>query len=468
VTTPDRVSVPNSAHTILMWIGCDELAELSDEDLRRWIRRGAGGFACQVRQLRGMGGDQKFSGKQGASLRGQEYRLQRRLRRSPAVRRASAGKLLLYLGFYVTNYYNPNTPLKDWFDDPGWSRSVLPAVRDVAAAARSMGFAGVAVDQELYAQQEGVETASWSWNYPGNRHTEAEVRAKARERGRQLMGTMVSAFPQLEVVAYDTAVPETWEAKVSTDVHQAQNPFAESVAVDFWDGLSSVEGYSAIRWRDAVFYKTVHLFGASWDTALEYNANRIYSYLSRQFSNWAYASSRLHVSPFSWIDEGPSEFTKARDPGYVAEQLEAFRRWGAGGVFANYAYQDLRAFDYRPYEDALRGASAPEQVDRQPPKLAINSLPREANRVTAGEVVNFRGVASDDYAVRAVRWYDDRGREGVAQLTWNFSGDQQSGWKGEMSWSIDDLRIPRDASRITITAEDIKGLATQRQLTVTR
>jgi Carboxypeptidase regulatory-like domain len=468
VTAPDRVSVPNSADRLLVWIGCDELVELSDRELRRWIGRGVDGFVCQARQLRGMGGDQAFTSRRGASLRGEEYRLQRRLRRSPAVRRARDGKLLLYLGFYMTNYFNPSTPLRDWFDDHGWSRVVLPAVRDVAAAARSMGFAGIAVDQELYAQQGGASTASWSWHYPGNRRSEGDVRAKARARGRQLMATMVRAFPQLEVVAYDTQLPETWEAKVAEEVHAVPNPFADGVGVDFWDGLSSVEGYSAIRWLDAVFYKTVHLFGASWDTALEYNANRIYSYLSRRFSNWAYASSRLHVSPFSWIDAGPSPFTRARPPEYVADQLDAFRKWAAGGVFANYAYRDLREFDYRPYDDALRRAGRVGRVDRRPPKLVVTSSPPETARVAAGETVSLTGLASDDYAIRAVRWYDDRGHEGIARLTWTSSGDQRSGWNGKMNWSIENLTIPRDAHRLTISAEDIKGLATELQLTVTR
>jgi carboxypeptidase family protein len=470
VTAPDRVPVVNSADRLIVWTSCKQLAGLSEGALRRWVGRGVDGFVCQTGPIRGMGGTQDFTGDHRARLSGSTYRLQRRLRDSPAGHRAAEGKLLLYLGFYMVNYFNKSTPLDDWFDDRAWSRKVLPRVRDLAAAARSMSFAGIALDQELYPQQGNARTASWSWSYPGNGHSEAQVRAKVKDRGRQLMETMARAYPGLELVGYDTRLPDTWQAKVAAEINHERDASADDVRIDLWDGLSSIDGYSAIRWMDAVFHKTFHLSGATWDTALDYNASRIYSELSRRFSNWSYASSRLHVSPFSWVDEGPpdSAFSRARSPGYVAEQLEAFNKWGAGGAFANYAYGELEKFDYSPYVDALRRASRPARVDRQPPKLALTSSQRATRRVVAGERASLKGVASDNFAIRAVRWYDDRGRQGVARLTWMFSGDERSGWHGETDWSIDNLTIPRDATRVTIVAEDIKGLATELPLTVSR
>jgi hypothetical protein len=466
VTAPDRVSVPNSADRLIVWTSCDELAGLSEPELQSWIGRGVDGFVCQTQHLPGLGGDQVFTGDSRAQLDGPDTRLQRALRASPAVFRARQGKLLLYLGFYTVNYFNESTPLVDWFDDRGWSQDVLPRVRDLAGAARSMGFAGLAVDHELYPQEGGGQTASWSTRYPGSGHSEAQVRAAVKQRGRELMKNMVRAYPGLELVAYDMQLPESWSEKVQAEINQLPDVFASDVRIDLWDGLSSVEGYSAIRWLDATFYKTPHL--GSWDAALEYNANRIYSYLSRRFSNWSYASSRLHLAPFSWVTAGTTEFEQARDPDYVAEQLEAFNRWGAGGTFANYAYSGLGGSDYGPYEDALRAASSPSRVDRRPPKLLISSPAGRSPRVPAGERISLRGVASDDFAIRAVRWYDDRGREGVARLTWNFKGDYRSGWNGEMSWSIDNLVIPQHARRLTISAEDIHGLASQMKLTVSR
>src|SRR5437764_12727044 len=160
-----------------------------------------------------------------------------------------------------------------------------------------MSFTGLAIDQELYPQAGGVGTASWLVHYPGSTASEAAVRAKVRQRGRELMQSMLSGFPGLELVAYGTVTPQSWYEKVLDVVDHQPNAFRDDVRVDLWDGLSSVPGYSAIRWLDAVFYKTFHLSGATWDTAFQYNAERTYSYLSRRFTNWAYASSRLQLSP---------------------------------------------------------------------------------------------------------------------------------------------------------------------------
>jgi hypothetical protein len=467
VTDPGRVAVANSADRLIFWTSCDRLAALSDAQVRTWIARGVDGFVCESGSLFGLGGDQRFTPDAEASLDGAQYRLQRTLRRSAAVRAAKAGRLSLYLAFYMTSYYNRSTPLADWFDDGAWARKVLPRVRDLAAAARSMSFAGLAVDQELYPQVGGHATASWAANYPGNVHPEAQVRAKVRERGRELMQAMVQAYPGLELVAYDTRVPESWQAKVAADINHTPNAYLDQVQLDLWDGLTSVQGYSAIRWMDAIFYKTFHLPGASWDRALQYNANRIAAFLSRRLSNWYYASSRLHVSPFSWIDAGPAAFDRARDPAYVAQQLAAFRRWGSGGAFANYAYADLGAFDYRPYVNAMRQASSPARIDTTPPKIALVSPPAGTGSVKAGQTITLRGVASDDYAVQAVDWIDDRGRQGAARMSWRFTGDQRSGWHGQMDWSIERLTVPPDAGHLTITAQDIHGLATRLQLAVT-
>ncbi|MGH8573796.1 MAG: carboxypeptidase-like regulatory domain-containing protein, partial [Gammaproteobacteria bacterium] len=234
LTAPDRVSAPNSADRLIVWTSCDELARLDKAELRRWMRRGADGFVCQTRHLAGLGGSHSFTEDSEAELSGAGYQLQRRLRASPAVRQARAGKLLLYLGFWMASHSNTSTPLEDWFDDRGWSREVLPRVSDIAAAARSMGFAGIAIDQELYPQSGGVETASWSWRYPGNDHSEAEVRARVKERGRELMASMVRAFPGLELVAYDTQIPQNWQEKVQAEENEWPDVFASDVRIDLW------------------------------------------------------------------------------------------------------------------------------------------------------------------------------------------------------------------------------------------
>jgi hypothetical protein len=457
----------NSADRLIFWTRCNVLPELSDAELDMWKDRGVDGFACVVGHLRGMGGVQDFTGEPGAQLGSSNYTLQRTLRDSNIVGRAAARDMKLYLGAYLVNYYNASTPMVDWFDQTGWSNTVLPRMRELAEAARLLGFAGIAFDQELYPQLGGATTASWSWNYPDNSRPEDQVRAKAKQRGQELMRTIVDAFPGVELLAYHVYFPETWNALVQREVNGLEDAYRASLDADFWDGLSSIEGYRAIRLIDGTFYKTPHI--GTWESAFQYHYNRLYSYLSRTFSNWEYASSRLFVSPFSWIDAGPCScpFDDARSPQYVAEQLEAFRKWGMGGEFANYAYAGLRGFDYSPYERAMRSASGPALADPEPPALTIAGATPGGARGTPGESLALDGTATDNLAIRSVRWRSDGGGAGVARLGWHVrSGGYRSRYAWEMRWSIPAVRLMPGENEITVTAEDIKGQTTTRTLRV--
>jgi hypothetical protein len=457
---------PNSADALIFWTACSQVTDLTDAELDLWKSRGVDGIACMHGRLRGMGGTQDFTGNAGASLAGSNYDFQRRLRDTNIVGRMRARGMKAYLGLKLVNYSNTATPLRGWFDDRGWSQVVLPKMADAAAAARLLGFAGVALDQELYPQRGGVKTASWDWNYPGNSHTEPEVRAKAKQRGQELMAALTGGFQGIELMAYDVRLPETWGELVQEKINGHPNAMAPSLHADFWDGLSSIEGYAAIRLMDATFYKSPHL--GSWEAAFQYHYNRLYSYLSRKLSNWDYASSRFFVSPFSWIGPGPrgSEFDAARSPAHVATQLAAFRKWGMGREFANYAYDGLRDFDYSPYLSAMQAASAPGVVDAEPPVLVVDPVrPSSPAQRAALALV---GTVTDNLAIRFVRWRNDRSGSGNAQLTWEvLSGDYRSAYRWRMRWSAPAIPLEPGQNRIAVTVEDIKGLTTTQVITVT-
>jgi hypothetical protein len=456
---------PNSADSLIVWTACPNILELTDAELDLWKSRGVDGFACMHGRLRDMGGSQDFTGDSRASLVGSNYKFQRTLLATNIVGRMRARGMKAYLGLKLANYYNTATPLKDWFDDRGWSDLVLPKMADAAAAARQLGFAGVAIDQELYPQRGGVTTATWDWSYPGNSHTEPQVRAKARQRGQELMRALTKSYPGIELLAYHVHLPETWRELVQEKVNGIERAMDLLLDIDFWDGLSSVQGYGAIRLVDSTFYKTPHV--GSWEPALQYHYNKLHSYLSRRLSNWDYASSRLFVSPFSWIGPGPrgSAFDAARSPAHVATQLAAFRKWGMGGEFANYAYGGLDSFDYTPYVGAMQAASTPAVVDAEPPSLVVDP----ARTVSAKPVASLAldGSTTDNLAIRFVRWQNDRGGSGTAQLTWNIlSGDYRSRYKWRTRWSAPAIPLTPGLNQITVTAEDIKGLAITRVIRV--
>jgi hypothetical protein len=459
----------NSADRLLFWLACRQVVNMTDAQLDEWKNRGVDGFVCVIQRLRGMGGGQDLTGDPGAALAGTEFDLQRRLRDSRVVERAKRRGMDLYLGFYLVNSMNPSTPLMEWFDDAGWANVVLPSVRNAAGAAKQLGFAGLAFDQELYPQAGGVKTATWDWDYPGHSRPEADVRAMVKRRGQELMTAILQGFPNVDILAYATFFPDTWDEVVQQEINGLQNRYDKYVQIEFWDGLTSVEGYGAIRMLNAIFYKTPHVRGSTWDTALQYESNSLFSLLSQRFSNWSYASSRVFESPFSWISAGRTRFEQALSPDDVDKQLDAFKRWGMGRTSANFVFGELNQFDYGPYVPAMRKASSPSVVVSEPPSLVVSTPAAGRPSQAAGATATIEGFATDKYAVRFVRWSDEQGKSGVATLRWDRgNGSYAKGWDWKMQWSAADVPLRAGTNRITITAESIKGTSASKTVEITR
>ena len=457
----------NSADRLLFWVNWRACVALTDEDLDQWKARGVSGFVCDVQWLRGMGGIYLWTGDPSNPLTTPEYAAQRSFRDSNIVSRANQRGMTMYLAFWLVNYWNSATPLVEWFDDGQWSSFAIPRIRDIAAAARLLGFAGIAFDQELYGQHDG-QKATWGWSYPGNTHTEAQVRAKVRQRGQEIMRAILQTFPDVEMLAYDTQFPETAAESVQKIVNSIDRAFDGYTHIDFWNGLSSIEGYKMILFLNALFYKSAHI--GPWDSVLQEEYNKLYSLLSRRFPHWATASSRVLESPFIWINNGPnSAWEYARPPAYVAEQLQASRKWGQGRILPIYHYGPLRDFDYTPYVPAMQAAATPGVVDSQPPQVSITSPTTGSSYTTTSSSINVAGYATDNLAVQVVLWSNDRGGSGAAKMVWQVnSGSYQAGWNWRMNWSIQGIPVQIGRNTITVKVQDIKGLFQQRILTVTR
>ena len=180
---------------------------------------------------------------------------------------------------------------------------------------------------------------------------------------------------------------------------------------------------------------------------------------SRRLSNWAYASSRIDWDPFAWINSGPSSFSCARSPQEVAAQLAAFRKWGTGGAFVNFAYGGIQSsFDYTPYVPGMQAAATPGTVDTQPPSATLGIPAR------TGASVVFSGSATDNFAVRDVRWRTPSGASGAATMTWTvISGTYSTGYQWRMDWSAAVPASP--GTQVTLTFEDVKGLQSTKVVT---
>jgi hypothetical protein len=286
------------------------------------------------------------------------------------------------------------------------------------------------------------------------------------------MTALVSGFPNVEIVDTATNLPGTWSAYVQNTVNGVTNPYADDVQLNFWDGMTSVDGYSAIRFLDENFYKGTNVPGATFDAALSYDANSWFAVMSTNFSNWTYAADRVFLSPFAWIDDTSVQseadaWSAPRPPAFVASQLEAYRKWGMGGVFGDYIGQTLADFDYTPYVSAMQAAAVPGPTADQPPSISISGPTTAPSYTASGSTVSLSGAATDSMAIREVSWVDDQGGSGSAQLTWQIlGGDVSQGWQSQMDWSVASVPLQPGTNTITITAEDIGGLTSTTTLVV--
>lgn len=460
---PPTSSAGTAANGFIVWMSYGELATLTNANLEQWRSRGATGFVAQTQLLWRLGGTQRFTGNPRAALTGPTWRDQLTLRASKVVARAAALGMHVYLGFYLSNYNNTRTPLAGWFDNSGWQHDVLPSVTAVASAAKSLGCAGVAFDEELYPQVGGAQSATWDWDFPGNTASQAAVRAAAKERGAQLMQALLTGFPRAKIVDYGVRFPTTWLAYLQRANGQS-NAFANSVAPDFWNGLTSVPGWRSVLFLNATFYKDTGQSGVTWDDALGYEDRSLFSLFSRRLSNWSYAADRIAESPFAWVDNGDTSYYRARPPSEVASQFTAFRRWGMDGTFGLYEQQGLMRFDYEPYLSAFSLARQPGTVDAVDPQISLQ-VGSAQSLSTSAQPTTLRGSASDTFAVRVVRWRIDDGRSGTATLQ-PISGNPATGGDPDVDWTAQLPTLTSSDHTVTLTVESIKGLTASIQLPV--
>ena len=231
-------------------------------------------------------------------------------------------------------------------------------MRDLAAAAKLLGFAGLAFDQELYPHGAGRDDRDLGLGLPRQHPLGGRGAGEGPAARRELMGAILDGFPGAELMAYDVVLPEAWGELVQEEVNGTakRRPTASTSTSGTGCRASRATARSASSTRSSTRPPTSGPGTAPCTTTPTAPRHLLAPALQLGLR----LRSRLSVSPFSWIDTGPepSAFDDARSPDYVAEQLLAFRKWGMGGEFANYAYAALADFDYSPYVRAMQEGQA--------------------------------------------------------------------------------------------------------------
>jgi hypothetical protein len=293
-----------------------------------------------------------------------------------------AGITKLWASFEPADYNDPKTAFGDWFDDALWKNAVVPALTFVATTLRAKGWTGIAFDDEMY---PGVNNQwpTWSWDYPGRTHSEAEVRAQARLRGQQIAGVFAAQFPGAELITYHDyfgdATNYGYHSVLEHIVNREPlNQYARNeVKVNFYDGLTSVPGaLSRLTIGDASFYYGATLGGGMTMNdrqAMQFAASGTKAYLQRTLTNKAV---NVFVEPMILLGpsngDGPATVNSAMTPGRALVVAKAARAASTGGIVINYSPGDVNdlAAVANFTGDVVNGVPRLKNADLRPAYLA--------------------------------------------------------------------------------------------------
>jgi hypothetical protein len=116
---------------------------------------------------------------------------------APALADLRAAKPATCRENYLMLYSNPGDV--DWFDDVGWS-AIVDHWRFLARLARQGGLRGLLFDAEPYTPPHSQYR--YGAQAETDRHTFAEYRAKARQRGRDAMRAVCAEYPEITIFSY--------------------------------------------------------------------------------------------------------------------------------------------------------------------------------------------------------------------------------------------------------------------------
>ena len=116
---------------------------------------------------------------------------------APALADLQAAKPTTCRETFLMLYANPGDV--DWFDDAGW-REVVNHWRLLARLAKQGGLRGLLYDAEPYTKPHSQ--FRYGAQAGRERHSFGEYRAKARERGGEVMRAVAEEFPEVKIFSY--------------------------------------------------------------------------------------------------------------------------------------------------------------------------------------------------------------------------------------------------------------------------
>jgi hypothetical protein len=200
---------------------------------------------------------------------------------APALADLKAAKPTTCRDNYLMLYSNPGDV--DWFDDAGW-REVTGHWRLLSRLARQGGLRGLLFDAEPYTPPHSQFLYRAQPEHA--KHSFAEYRAKARQRGREVMGAVRAEFPEAVIFSY-RLFSDMLGLLAAGDLDRALEPNTYGLLPAFVDG-----------WLD-VMPPTMHVIEGTEDIGYRANSpaeyERAFTRLTLHMPDFVAAEHRAQV-----------------------------------------------------------------------------------------------------------------------------------------------------------------------------
>lgn len=277
----------------------------------------------------------------------------------------------MFAGFYMSNYYNYWCPVvqTSWWDDSAWATQNATWALEIDRLL-SNGYLGITIDMENYpgygpngettgnAQNPGLWDGATAGAHFG--FSIAATNAKTYQRGAE-WATAIKArigADVLKLAVYGNRFANNWDS-----VQHGWQPYTpnDSYGLDlnrsWWAGVASVSGaFKELTFLEAADYKDTQVphwprLGtsdppASWATALFEDVG-FYRTMAQTYFNDGGLAPRIHLAPFSWIDEDCTNcFDQYRGFPGVMDQITNFAHYvqdprNYGSMIVDYSYNSF-------------------------------------------------------------------------------------------------------------------------------
>jgi hypothetical protein len=163
----------------------------------------------------------------------------------------------------------------------------------------------------------GYDESMWSVAYPSNTRSEAETRAKMRERARQIAPVIAGVGPLIIYPSSAASFPDSYNDIVHEGAGNGGDVYAHNMFRDFLAGL--LDGGVNVTLTDATFAAGPQAPGRTWDTGIAESVSR---------ATTAFPGLRASVMLWPDNDESHAPFTAAD----MATAFEAATRRSTGPV----------------------------------------------------------------------------------------------------------------------------------------